>query len=126
MENKSHQLGVVSWEVFNDLYENQYDLIRKLRFFVQAGQAQQNEGLALEMVGDLLADKQDELEKLRQKGLAERASSAAGEDLPHFQLPLGANSDVKTRLLVPLAKQPGKRGSVWNRFRQSIKAAEQG
>jgi hypothetical protein len=46
MENKSHQLGVVSWEVFNDLYENQYDLIRKIRFFVQAGQAEQNESLA--------------------------------------------------------------------------------
>ena len=43
MENESHQSGVVSWEVFDDLYENQYDLIRKIRFFVLAGKVEKNE-----------------------------------------------------------------------------------
>ncbi len=112
MENKLHQLGVVSWEVFNDLYENQYDLIRKIRFFVRAGQGGQNESLALEMVGDLLADKEDELEKLRQKALAERASSPAGDDLSHFQLPPEGDCDGNNRQLIPLGNQPGRRGSV--------------
>ena len=126
MENKSHQVGVVSWEVFNDLYENQYDLIRKIRFFVQAGQVGQNESLALEMMGDLLADKQDELEKLRQQGLAERASLAPGDDLSHVQLLTAGNFDGKNRLMVPLENRPGKRGSIWNRLKQIMKAGEQG
>ncbi len=44
MGNKSHQSGLVSWEVFNDLYENQYDLLRKIKFFVLAGHSEKNEG----------------------------------------------------------------------------------
>lgn len=125
MENKSHQLGVVSWEVFNDLYENQYDLIRKIRFFVQAGKVDQNESLALQMVGDLLAQKQDELEKVRRKGLAERALFAAKSDLPHFQLLTAGNSDGGNQLIIPAENQSRRRGSVWNWVKQFIRAGEQ-
>jgi hypothetical protein len=125
MEKKLHQLGVVGWEVFNDLYENQYDLIRKIKFLVQAGQVGQNEGLALEMMGELLADKLDELEKLRQKGLAERTSLSSGEDLPSYQLLQVGGSDGKNRLMIPLENRPARKGSVWNRVKQFVRAGEQ-
>ena len=125
MENKSLHLGVVSWEVFNDLYENQYDLIRKIRFFVQAGQVEQNESLALEMVEDLLVNKQDELDKLRQKGLAERASLAAEGDLSHFHLLPAGNNDGGNKLMIPAQNQPRKKGAVWNWVKRFIGAGEQ-
>lgn len=124
MEKKSSQLGVVSWEVFNDLYESQYDLIRKIRFFVQAGKADKNETLALEMVGELLDRKQDELEKARQKGLAERISLAAESDLPHFRLPQAGNSDGDNKRTNRSGNQPVRRGSVWGWIKQFVWASE--
>jgi hypothetical protein len=125
MENKIPQSGLVSWEIFNDLYESQYDLIRKIRFLLQAGQMEQMEGIALEMMADLLADKQNELDKVRQKGLAERSSlSAAGAPSYLHLLPLG-NHDGGSNLMIPAENQSRKRGAVWQWVKHFIRVGEQ-
>ncbi len=126
MENKSYQLGVVSWEVFADLYENQYDLIRKIRFFLRAGQGEQNESLALEMLGDLLADTQKGLEELRLRGLAERASLAGNGDFPDFSLLPAGYRDAGNKLMIQAENQSGRKGAVWNRIKQFIRASVPG
>ncbi len=125
MENKTPQSGLVSWEVFNDLYENQYDLIRKIRFLVQAGQMEQMEGLALEMMGDLLADQLDALDKVRQKGLAERSSLNARGDLSYLHLLPSGNHDGGSNLMIPAENQSRKRGAVWKWVKHFVNVGEQ-
>ena len=71
MADNADGTGTVSWEVFNDLYENQHDLLRKLRFFIKAGRSDKDESLALNIMEDFLSGKEQELEILRQRGLEE-------------------------------------------------------
>jgi hypothetical protein len=82
MSNEAAGTGIVSWEVFNDLYESQYDLLRKLRFFIKAGRSDRNEKLALDLIDDFLAGKEDELEALRQRGLEEWKVAQSGTGAP--------------------------------------------
>jgi hypothetical protein len=125
MENKSHQSGLVSWEVFNDLYENQYDLLRKIKFFVLAGHSEKNESLALEMVGELLANKQEELERLRQKGLSERDSLSHRKELHHFQLVPVVNPGDGNELMTPQENRSKKNVAVWSWVKTFFKESKQ-
>jgi hypothetical protein len=72
MSEKTFDYGVVSWQMFDALFEQQYDFCRKLRFFIKGGRANKEEAMALDVIEDLLNRKEQELEELREKGLADR------------------------------------------------------
>jgi len=118
MENKFDQSGSVSWEVFNDLYETYYDLMRKIRFFVEAGRAANNESLAMEMLGELIAGKQGEIEKVRRRGIAERDSALAEADFASFGSKPNDNPEngAKTKA----ENRPDVKESIWNRVKQNL------
>lgn len=71
MPNKAGDVGEVSWRLFNDLYESQYDLLRKLEFITKAGKLNGCESIALELIDGYLKQKESELKALRQAALAE-------------------------------------------------------
>ncbi len=71
MPNKAADVGEVSWRLFNDLYESQYDLLRKLEFITKAGKLNGGESIALELIDGYLKQKESELKELRQAALAE-------------------------------------------------------
>ncbi len=90
MYEKTDDTGVVSWELFNALYENQYDVFRKLRFIVKAGKVNNNESMALEMIDDYLKRKEVELKEIRQAGLEEwgrRGKTASLQEVPAREMP---------------------------------------
>jgi hypothetical protein len=71
MTKEGGDSGTISWRLFNEMYENQYDFFRKLRFCINAGKTNNAEAQALEMIEDLIGRKEAELEKIRQDGLRE-------------------------------------------------------
>jgi hypothetical protein len=71
MLEKADDTAVIIWTLFNDLYENQYDFFRKLRFIIRAGKVNNTESMALEMIEDYLQRKEGELKNLREAGLEE-------------------------------------------------------
>ncbi len=109
---------MVSWKVFNDLYENQYDAFRKLKFFVKAGKTAKNEILALEMIEDFLAKREIDLERIRLNGLEERVGA---EDLPlrlpHQRLLESSGKNGNERSLVVASPREPARSSYWNRLK---------
>jgi hypothetical protein len=122
MSEKADDTGVVSWELFNALYENQYDLFRKLSFIVKAGKVNNNQSIALEMIEDYLKRKEVDLKDLRQAGLEEwgRRRKTTGlqrvsaREMPDNNGRLGpANSLV--------AVVPAGRASFWSRALSRIK-----
>ncbi len=71
MSNKPSDVGAVSWELFNDLYESHYDLLRKLEFIIRAGKLNGGETIALELIDGYLRRKDIELKELREAAMAE-------------------------------------------------------
>jgi hypothetical protein len=71
--------GMVSWEVVDALYEHHFDCLRKIGFFVKAGDSLGEEGTALEVIAEFLKRKEDELQELRQSALAERNKAQSAE-----------------------------------------------
>ena len=71
--------GMVSWEVVDALYEHHFDCLRKIGFFVKAGDSLGEEGTALEVIAEFLKRKEDELQELRQGALAERNKAQSAE-----------------------------------------------
>ena len=71
MSNKAGDVGSVSWELFNELYESQYDLLRKLQFITKAGKLNGGEAIALEMIEGYLEQKKSELKELRKAAMDE-------------------------------------------------------
>ena len=71
--------GMVSWEVVDALYEHHFDCLRKIAFFVKAGDSLGEEGTALEVIAEFLKRKEDELQELRQSALAERNKAQSAE-----------------------------------------------
>jgi hypothetical protein len=71
--------GMVSWEVFDALYEHHFDCLRKIRFFVKAGSGLREEGTALEIIAEFLRQKENELQELRQTAFAERDEAQSQE-----------------------------------------------
>ncbi|MDA8307400.1 MAG: hypothetical protein M0Z81_11290 [Deltaproteobacteria bacterium] len=71
MSNKAGDVGTVSWKLFNDLYESQYDLLRKLKFITKAGKLNGAETIALELIDGYLGQKENQLKELRQAALDE-------------------------------------------------------
>jgi len=72
MSGKIFDTGVVSWRIFDALFEHQYDFCRKLQFFIRAGHATKEESVALELIADLLSEKLKGLLELREDGFGER------------------------------------------------------
>lgn len=72
MPGKVFETGVISWRTFDELFESQYDMYRKVKFLIRAGNALGEEGIALEAIADLVSQKEGELEALRKQALAER------------------------------------------------------
>jgi len=64
--------GLISWQLFDVLFEHHFDCLRKIHFFVKAGNALKEEGVVLEILAEFVKQKEHELEKLRQDALAER------------------------------------------------------
>jgi hypothetical protein len=79
--------GMISWEVFDALYEHHFDCLRKIRFFVKAGSGLREEGTALEIITEFLTQKESELQELRRNALAERdkAQSLGAKGSPSSQ-----------------------------------------
>lgn len=71
MSNKAADVGTVSWELFNELYESQYDLLRKLEFIIRAGKLNGGETIAIELIDGYLKRKEIELKELREAAMAE-------------------------------------------------------
>ncbi len=71
MTEKKFDTGVVSWEIFDEMFEVQLDFIRKLRFLVRAGMVEKD-GVVLEIITDLLKMKETAVRQLRGQGLEER------------------------------------------------------
>ena len=71
MSNKAVDVGAVSWELFNELYESHYDLLRKLEFIIRAGKLNGGEMIALELIDGYLKRKDIELKELREAAMAE-------------------------------------------------------
>lgn len=71
MSTKTGEVGAVSWELFNDLYESHYDLLRKLKFISKAGKLNEAEPIALELIDGYLERKEIELKELRQSAMDE-------------------------------------------------------
>jgi hypothetical protein len=122
MREKSYKSGMVSWKVFNDLYENQYDAFRKLKFFVKAGKTGQNETLALEMIEDLLSRRETDLEKIRHNGLEERvgADSAVVRQISNPALLEGGGENGNDRSLVVAVPRESARTSYWSRLKARL------
>jgi hypothetical protein len=72
MSKNTIGVGVVSWEIFDSLFENQADFCRKIRFLVKAGRATKEEGHALDIIFDQLNSKEKEIITLREKALNQR------------------------------------------------------
>lgn len=72
MPQKVFETGVVSRKNFDTLCENQSDLCRKVRFLVRAAYGNKDALMALNVISDLLDQKETELEEVRKAGLAER------------------------------------------------------
>ena len=64
--------GVVSWETFDALCEHDLDCLRKISFFVKAGNVLKQESMALEVIAEFLKQKENELQEMRQKALSGR------------------------------------------------------
>ena len=122
MTEKSHKSGMVSWELFNDLYENQYDIFRKLKFFVKAGKAGKNEALALEMIEDLVTRREMDLERIRHNGLQERVGveNAAVRQISDRVLLEGSGKSDNDRSLAVIASREPVRTSYWGRLKSRI------
>jgi hypothetical protein len=122
MSEKADDTGVVSWKLFNALYENQYDLVRKLRFIVKAAKVNNDEPMAVEMIDDYLKRKQVDLEDLRQAGLEEwtrMGKATALQRVPARQVPENNGAHGSGKSLVPVV--PLSRVSVWSRVLSMIK-----
>jgi hypothetical protein len=122
MNEKADNTGVVSWKLFNALYENQYDLFRKLRFIVKAAKVNSDESMALEIIDDFLKRKEVDLEELRQAGLEEwtRMGKTTGlQRVAAPQKPQNYGGRGPARSLVPVV--PLSRVSVWSRVLSRFK-----
>ena len=122
MLEKAGDPAVISWKLFNDLYENQYDLFRKLRFIIKAGKVNNSEAMALEMIEDYLQSKEGELKNLRQAGMEEwirRGRPTGLQRVSTSGVPANDGAKGPDRSLVPMA--PGDRGSRWSRLLSRIK-----
>ncbi len=117
MTNKGHESGMVSWKVFNDLYENQYDAFRKIRFFVKAGKTGKNELLALDMIEDLLFRREEELERIRRDAMQERTGAEAPVAITSQTLLESGNNNGASRALVPVGPRENTRESAWQRLK---------
>ncbi len=122
MDEKADNTGVVSWKLFNALYENQYDLFRKLKFIVEAGKLNNNHSMALEMIDDCLKRKEVDLKDLRQAGLEEWISRGKRAGSQRVSAREGPQNNGKIRLgksLVPVV--PVSRVSLWSKVMSRIK-----
>ena len=122
MCEKADDTGVVSWELFNALYENQYDLFRKLRFIVKAGKVNNNDSMALEMIEDYLKRKEVDLKDLRQAGLEEwrrRGRPTSLQRIPAPEMPDNNGGLGPGKSLVAVV--PLSRASFWSRALSRIK-----
>ncbi len=108
---------MVSWKVFNDLYENQYDAFRKIRFFVKAGKTGKNELLALDMIEDLLFRREEELERIRRDAMQERTGAEAPVAITSQTLLESGNNNGASRALVPVGPRENTRESAWQRLK---------
>ena len=114
--------AVISWKLFNDLYENQYDLFRKLKFIIRAGKVSDSESIALEMIEDYLQRKEMELKNLRQAGLEEwmrRGKPTSLQSASTLGNPDNDGAAGPDTSLV--AVTPVERASRWSRILTRIK-----
>ncbi len=114
--------GSVSWKLFNDMYESQHDLFRKLRFFVEAGKLDHNETIALESIAEVLDRKERELEKLRRSGLQEWGGGpgSTGPDRP-AQRALISGADGNMNTLPVLFEDADANRSLWSRIKSRMR-----
>ena len=121
MTEKGFESGMVSWKAFNDLYENQYDTFRKLKFFVKAGKIGQNETLALDLIEDLVSRREVDLERIRHNGLEERvgAESAVVRRVSNHTLLEGGGNGNDRSLVVSVPRESA-RSSYWSRLKSRI------
>jgi len=75
MPKNAVDTGLVSWEIFDALYESQADFCRKLGFLVKSGRATKEEGLALDIISDQLYFKEKEIISLREQALIQSRST---------------------------------------------------
>jgi hypothetical protein len=85
--------GVISWQIFDALFEHHFDCLRKIRFFIKAGNALKEESVAIEILAEFVKQKEHELQQLRQVALTERDETGC--------LEVKDNSDNRERHLGP-------------------------
>lgn len=71
MPENSFESTFVTLRTFKSLYDQYYDFCRKLRFFIKGAFTIQEESLALEIISELLDQKEKDLEMLRAQAFDE-------------------------------------------------------
>jgi len=79
MRAKEPNGGVVSWRIFDALFEHHFECLRKIQFFVKAGNALKEERIAIEIMHEFVKQKEHELQRLRLDALAERDQAGSLE-----------------------------------------------
>ncbi len=70
---------VVSRETFDALCEHGLDCLRKISFFIKAGNALKEERMALEVIAEFLKQQENELQEIRQQASSRRTKTWDGE-----------------------------------------------
>ena len=124
MPEQTFDTGVVSWSTFDALYENQSDFFRKVGFLIQTGILQENEGVVLDLIGDLFFQKKNELHKIREIGLVEREAargSGVKVSLPDTDDMDRDNNSPEEKVLVSKISEIRKAGGYhWENLRAMI------
>lgn len=127
MTEKTFETGVVSWQIFDEMFEVQLDFIHKLRFLVRAGMVE-NDRIVLEIMADLLKLKESAVRELREQGLEEREAAGGpgvsvvvkSSDDSH---PAEALDPEEQRLLEKISEIREQGGYHWENLRAVIEGA---
>lgn len=127
MTEKKFDTGVVSWRIFDEMFESQLDFIRKLRFLVRAGMVE-NDGTVLEIIADLVKLNESSIRELREQGLDERERAGGPgvsvvarkcDDLSQAEAP-----DPEEQRLLEIISEVRKEGGYhWENLRAVIEGA---
>ena len=120
MSKSSINSGIVSWEVFDALYENQADFCRKIDFLVRAGRATKEESLALDLIIDQLNFKEGEILGLREKALQQAKRSEELTAREESEEPGPTYSPEEMSIIEKLESIRQKAGYPWENIKSII------
>jgi len=123
MPGNASETSVVSLRAFQSLHDHYLDFCRKIRFFIKGGFTIKEEALALEIILELLDQREKELGDLREKALDE--SREAGLTTESMELIVGRylmqHEDYKILQRLSRIRRDG--GAQWEALKAVIQGA---